>query len=109
MLNANAFPLSAWLPSEPPRPAPALLTSAEAAVYLRLDVGERDIGDAIQSLAYLVAQGRIRPCRVGRHNRFMRAELDRFMAEQTERYVGGKDKGAEPSDGSRVLKDGRDA
>ena len=77
-----------WLPTDPPRVAPALLTAAEAATYLRLSEG-RDIGDAVKSLDYLVQQGRIRPCRVGKCNRFARSELDRVIAEQTERYGQG--------------------
>lgn len=79
---------SEWLPTDPPRPAPALMTAVEAAVYLRLTEEGRDVGDAMVSLEYLVARGKIRPCRVGRHNRFPRFELDRFISEQTERYVG---------------------
>lgn len=71
--------------------APALMTAAEAAVYLRLAEGDRDITDAITSLEYLVRVGRIRPARVGKHNRYARAELDRFIIEQTERY--GQDPG----------------
>lgn len=75
-----------WLPTDPPRIAPALMTEAEAAVYLRLTENDRDIGDAIRSLKHLVYTGRIRPCRVGKRNRYARQELDRFIAEQTERY-----------------------
>lgn len=75
-----------WLPTDPPRPAPALMTAREAAAYLRLTEGGRDIGDALSSLEYLVLSGSIRPCRVGRFNRFLRTELDRFMQEQTEKY-----------------------
>lgn len=75
-----------WLPTDPPRPAPALMTAEEAAAYLRLTECGRDIGDALKSLEYLVTSGRVRPCRVGRFNRYTRVELDRFMAEQTERY-----------------------
>jgi hypothetical protein len=75
-----------WLPTDPPRPAPALMTAEEAATYLRLTEG-RDIGDALASLEYLVGEGRIRPCRVGRFNRFTRRELDRFMSDQTESYA----------------------
>lgn len=77
---------SEWIPTDPPRIAPALMTADEAAVYLRLTEGDRDIGDALKSLDYLVQTGRIRPCRVGKHNRFAREELHRFMREQTERY-----------------------
>lgn len=59
-------------------------------MYLRLDEGhngtDRDMADALKSLEYLVRDGRIRPCRVGRKNRYARAELDRFIMEQTERY-----------------------
>ncbi|MEQ9094928.1 MAG: helix-turn-helix domain-containing protein [Phycisphaerales bacterium] len=75
-----------WLPTEPPRVAPTLMTAQEAVVYLRLDEGDRDMADALKSLEYLVKAGRIRPCRVGRSNRFARAELHRFVIEQTERY-----------------------
>lgn len=75
-----------WLPTDPPRPAPALMTASEAVAYLRLDEGDRDIGDALRSLEYLVSQGLIRPCRVGRFNRYARPELDRFITEQTKRY-----------------------
>lgn len=75
-----------WLPTDPPRIAPSLMTAAEAASYLRLTEGDRDIADAIVSLNYLVRSGRVRPCRVGRHNRFARAELDRFIDNQTNSY-----------------------
>lgn len=79
-----------WLPTDPPRIAPSLMTAQEAVVYLRLDDGGRDIADALKSLEYLVSSGRLRPCRVGRHNRFARAELQRFVLEQTERYGQSK-------------------
>lgn len=93
-----------WLPTDPPRPAPALMTAEEAATYLRLTEG-RDIGDALVSLEYLVTEGRIRPCRVGRFNRFMRAELDRFMSEQTESYSQRYSSQNRPSPG-RVSRNG---
>jgi hypothetical protein len=84
----NSIPGSVpeWLPTDPPRVAPALMTAAEAAIYLRLTEDGRDIADAITSLEYLVREGRIRPARVGKHNRYARAELDRFIVQQTERY-----------------------
>jgi len=86
----NSWPATSgsaeWLPTDPPRIAPALMTAAEAAAYLRLTEGDRDITDAVNSLEYMVREGRIRPCRVGKHNRYARAELDRFIAHQTEQY-----------------------
>lgn len=87
----NPFP--EWLPTEPPRPAPALMTAKEAVAYLRLDEDGRDIADALRSLEYLVLQQLLRPCRVGRFNRYARSELDRFIADQTERYVKAQDNG----------------
>lgn len=75
-----------FLPTDPPRVAPALMTAAEAAIYLRLTEDGRDVGDAIQSLDYLIRRHGLRPCRVGKHNRFARNELDRFIAEQTNRH-----------------------
>lgn len=82
-----------WLPTDPPRPAPTLMTAKEAAAYLRLDEDGRDIADALRSLEYLVLQQLIRPCRVGRFNRYARSELDRFIADQTERYVKTRPEG----------------
>jgi hypothetical protein len=75
------------LATDPPRLAPPLMTATEAAAYLRLDENERDIGDALKSLERLVGTGLIRPCRVGRFNRYARAELDRFIHEQTQNYA----------------------
>lgn len=80
------IPVFEWLPTDPPRPVPALMTAAEAATYLRLTEDNRDIEDALTSLEYLVRQGHICPCRVGKHRRYAREELARFITEQTERY-----------------------
>ena len=91
-----------WLPTDPPRPAPALMTAQEAALYLRLTEDGQDIGDALASLEYLVSSGRIRPCRVGRHNRFARDELARFIHEQTEQYADRYSVGSNRSGGRRV-------
>lgn len=89
-----------WLPTDPPRIAPSLMTAQEAAVYLRLNEGGRDMADALKSLEYLVQAGRVRPCRVGRHNRFARAELQRFVLEQTERYGQSRTDSMDPGEGS---------
>jgi hypothetical protein len=96
------IPAFDWLPGDPPRPAPALMTAQEAVQYLRLTEEGREIADAITSLEYLVNSGRIRPCRVGRHNRFTREELARFIREQTEQYANRYSLGSNRSDGRRV-------
>jgi len=90
-----------WLPTNPPRVAPVLMTAAEAAIYLRLSDDGRDIADAVKSLEYLVREGRIRPARIGKHNRFARAELDRFIQAQTEAYGSDLGNGGSTS-GRRV-------
>ena len=64
---------------------PALLTASEAAAYLRLDEG-KDADGAIRAIDRLVDQERLRPCLVGRHRRYSRVELDRFIAAETEKY-----------------------
>lgn len=67
------------------RPVPPLLTAREACVYLRLDEDEgREAEHAVRSLERYVSKGLIRPARVGRCNRFWRAELDRFIEQRTE-------------------------
>lgn len=96
----GTVPSMEWLPSDPPRIAPALMTAAEAAVYLRLTEDGRDVADAITSLEYLVREGRIRPARVGKHNRYARGELDRFIQQQTERYGQDLDRNGSTSPGS---------
>lgn len=66
-------------------PAPAAMTAEEACQYLRLDEG-RDIAAAIKALNRLVEKDKIRPCIVGKLRRYWRHELDRYLAEETERY-----------------------
>lgn len=95
-------PVFEWLPTDPPRPVPALMTAAEAATYLRLTEDDRDIEDALTSLEYLVRQGHIRPCRVGKHRRYSREELARFITQQTERYGAESAKPDSTRNGSRA-------
>ena len=76
------------------QPVPDLMTASEASRYLRLDIltkpdgtdEPREMADAIKSLDHLVRRGLIRPCRAGKNRRFARAELNRFIEEQTECY-----------------------
>lgn len=67
-------------------PAPRLLTAEEAARYLRLTDDGRDVQAAVKALNRLVDRNLIRPCLVGRHRRYSRRELDRFIDSGTERY-----------------------
>jgi hypothetical protein len=67
-------------------PVPALLTAEEACRFLRLDL-DRDTGAALKSLRRLVDRRLLRPCQVGRSNRYSRSELLRFIAERTEQAL----------------------
>ena len=66
-------------------PAPSLMTAEEAVRYLRLDVG-RGLPAALKALQRLVERMKIRPCRVGKHRRYSRHELDRFIADETNKH-----------------------
>ena len=67
-------------------PAPRLMTAEEASAYLRLTDGDRDATAGVKAINRLVDRHLIRPCLVGRHRRYSRQELDRFISEATERY-----------------------
>lgn len=64
-------------------PVPEVLTADEACCYLRLDEG-RDLVNARRALARLVTKRLLRPCRLGKYNRFTRLELSRMVQELTE-------------------------
>ena len=67
-------------------PVPALLTAEEACRFLRLDLG-RDMDAALKALRRLVDRRQLRPCQVGKYNRYSRAELLRFIHERTEQFA----------------------
>lgn len=64
---------------------PSALTAGEAIRYLRLDVGKTPEA-ARASLDRIVEKGLLRPCMYRKERMFTRAELDRFLADQTARY-----------------------
>lgn len=65
---------------------PVLLTNAEAARFLRLDDDHAEVADAIRALHALVRAGRLHPIRnCGRSYKFARAELERFIRDETGR------------------------
>lgn len=70
--------------TDPPKPVPAVLTEQEAICFLRLDEEERDPKSAQRAFRRLVDIKRIRPCRVGRWNRYAREELQRFVLHTTD-------------------------
>lgn len=73
--------LTIWLPTDPPRPCPEVLTEDEAIAYLRLDT----LGiDAVRSLKEYRGDGRLRAVRVGRRLMYRRADLERFLDTQQE-------------------------
>ncbi len=72
----------AYLPGDPPRPCPELLTEQEAIRYLRLDtVG---IKDASATLRRYRDRGILRGTQGSKRVFFRRVELDRFLERQTE-------------------------
>ncbi len=66
---------------------PVLLTEAEAATYLRLVDNGDDVDAAKRRMNRLVDHGKIRPCLVGGKRRYAVRELDRFIADETEKYA----------------------
>ncbi len=60
-------------------PVPALCTDLEAIRFLRLDDGGRDGPAAERALRRLVDRKLLRPCRVGKKNRYARDELLRAI------------------------------
>ena len=65
---------------------PALLTDAEAAQYLRLTENGEDAVSARSKMNRLVDQKKLRPCLTGGKRRYAKAELDRYIASETEHY-----------------------
>lgn len=64
----------------------ALLTSEEAAAWLRLDVDAPSTDAAVKRLNRLVDSKQLRPCIIGKWRRFDVRELLRFIEAATERY-----------------------
>ena len=63
-------------------PCPALLTENEAIRYLRLDVDSST--DAHKTLKYYRDKGLLIAIRVGKKNRYRRADLADFLAQKSE-------------------------
>ena len=69
-----------------PRVDSPLLTETEAAAFLRLANDGADEKAAKRAMDRLVAKGVVRPAVVGRHRRYTRRELLRYLDELVERY-----------------------
>jgi hypothetical protein len=72
---------------------PEVLTSADAARYLRLDDDHAEIADAVAALHRIVRTGHLRPVKgCGKSHKFALAELRRYVAAATtgieERGIG---------------------
>ena len=65
------------------QPVPRVLTADEACRYLRRDE-DRDVELARKALRRLVDKRLLNPCRLGRHNRYTREELERLVRQLTE-------------------------
>ncbi len=73
---------AAILPGDPPRLCPELLTKDEAIRYLRLD--EDGPAKPELTLRHYREKGLLLGTKVGRHLRYRRIELDRFLAKKTD-------------------------
>ena len=71
-----------FLPGDPPRPCPEVLTEDEAVRYLRLDL--IDVKDPAETLRYYRGKGLLRGTQIGKAVRYRRVELDRLLDRLTE-------------------------
>jgi hypothetical protein len=71
-----------WLPTDPPRPCPDLLTAEEAVVFLRLD--KSGVKHPTRSFHGYREQGLIRGVMIGRHLLYERRELLKFIERKRE-------------------------
>lgn len=78
---AASAPVTVWLPTDPPRPAPELLTGEEAAVYLRVD----DMADGgLETLRRYRDSGRLKGVQIGRTMKYRLEDLRRFVQEMAQ-------------------------
>ena len=66
-----------WLPTDPPRPCPRLLTEEEAVIYLRLD--KTKVRNPHRAFAKYRERGLIKGYRVGRSVRYRPEDLEAFI------------------------------
>lgn len=71
-----------WLPTDPPRPCPEILSTEEAMVYLRLPNTKR----GVRTMRYYQASGKLKGFRVGKEIKYRLSELQRFAKEQEEEF-----------------------
>lgn len=69
----NVIGVASWLPTDPPRPCPELLTAEEAACYLRLEGTKRTQRLA---LGHLRKRGVLRGVKVGLSLKYRRQALE---------------------------------
>jgi hypothetical protein len=66
-----------WLPTDPPKPCPRLLTEEEAIIYLRLD--KTKVKDPHRTFTKYRERGLIKGYRIGRCVRYRAEDLERFV------------------------------
>ena len=70
-------------------PRSPVLTGAEVAIYLRLCESDDDpdtVAKAVRSVHKLVRDGKLRPIQPGREYAFSRAEIARYVHDETEAF-----------------------
>lgn len=83
--NAATPPVTAWLPTNPPRPCPPLLTEDEAVVYLRLDT--LGVQRPRRTLKRYRDEGKLVAVPIGNHLFYRQADLDAFIESQRRDYM----------------------
>jgi hypothetical protein len=68
-----------YLPCDPPRPCPPILTASEAVLFLRLDVCSKN---PLRTLEYYRSSGELTGTRLGRAVVYRLEELLRFAEER---------------------------
>lgn len=73
-------PVTEWLPTDPPRPAPPVMTAEEAGLYLRISSK-----DARRTLKHYRDSGLLRGVHIGREIHYRIEDVRKFLDTQQKR------------------------
>lgn len=74
----NSFTITGvvWLPTNPPKPAPGLLTREEVALFLRLGKGAK------RTIDHYVASGQLKAVQIGKALKFRLEDVQTFVKDK---------------------------